>query len=168
MSTIETEIDLQKFCMKDDRLSRYTMTRPWVNGGWRYATDASDDVPGVEEKPFPPPVPFFNHPPIEPTPWPDTPIVREVDKCPQCDGNGELGCEECEEVGCLMCDGAGEFEQDIYQMIGAHRIAAKYAKMIATLSNVRYFPNDKPLSPLMFLFDGGAGAVMGTVKGSDD
>lgn len=165
-------IDLTFFCAKKD--GQYATSKPWAQEGWWYATDqriairipAGDNVAEViaSDGPKTPPAKnlFKKEVTGDPQPWPDTPFVRKVKICPQCDGKGEVGCDECGADKCLMCDGHGNYEQDIGRRVGVHLIGPHYDKLIRSLPNVRWFSGyDDPLKMLPFVFDGGEGRIMG-------
>ena len=193
----ESEINLTPFLDKE-----FFGGTPWNFKGFRYATDGriavrvptdepdSDDLSkqpanGDVTSAFPPIGDLLGQ-------WSDaTPIMRECcciecegerevggDKCPGCDGDGEVRCptcwrnHDCDECGghgkinrkrCPRCQGkmVGAFEQAVaYRFQTGHAIAAKYYESIARLPNARYGKKSLLDMPLRFTFDGGDGVVM--------
>jgi hypothetical protein len=161
-------IDLLRFCDKDES-TQYAMSQPWVMGKWKYATDRkilirvpTDEADTVFTGRQPPPAGglFVERITTQPLPWPSREYFRADQRCPQCLGKGEIGCDECNRMNCMVCNGSKSFEQDICLFLGENLIAPKYDALIRELPDVRYFPA-KYSKHIPFIFTGGEGRVMG-------
>lgn len=176
----KTAIDLQKFCGEDETFgssARYIFTQPFTKNGWTYATDGriciriptgdtnTEPPPQREgesfQRQFPPCDDLFK-PVKEPisNPWPTTGMVRAVEVCPQCDGEGVVGCEECGEKRCLYCKGTLRMEQTIGRKVGAHLVGVKYDDLILSLPSPYWIAGAAPNRALPFTFSGGEGQIM--------
>lgn len=180
-----TQIDLQKFCERDET-PRYDINQPWVEGGWRYATDGRVlvRVPAPDEPDSPRPVNNKKRPrafeilqPAVDGDWEPWPAIdrcstcgsdRRMMPCDNCHGNGMCICDDCEcEHKCGQCQGTGEEEcmtcmgsHGVDHMFGQSKLAHRYAYMISKLPNAVYLPTeDKDAALIRFKFDGGEGAV---------
>lgn len=185
------QIDMSHFCHIGDN-RRYRRTTPWVQGGWRYATDGiicmrmpsqeSDTSPSSDGVPFPPAPDLFEK--FEAAkcimPWPkESPIHRATEKCPACYGEGTINDVTVYRDGedntgnlvdvdedlrrCPMCSGIGTAELDIHRVVGNHHIGIIYDRLVCLLPDVMYEAGIAT-KPLRFVFDGGQGVVMGLRK----
>lgn len=142
-------INLQPFCFPSGSGSRYSIDKPWVKGGIRYATDGRVCVA------------------IPATGQPDSdgkfPNASEIMEMFRRDGAflpwpRELSLDDARiESGGIDVDGE-EFERlFIKQKIGTLYIDALYSKKISQLPSVRYIAGEKAV---YFQFDGGEGVLM--------
>lgn len=131
-TTIPQAPDLTPFCA--DERGRYAIDRPWVNSGWRYATDGRLVVrvpaPGAHDEPEPPALePQLVHADewfgemygfdegrcIEPFPKYDGRTFKQtcdneahMKECPACLGSGTCRCPDCDNAhDCPKCHGQG-------------------------------------------------------------
>ena len=123
-------MNIKQFCANED--SHYTLTRPWVRGGFRYARNAHvfirvpTTLKDTKKGSFPDPL-FYDwawsgeDDGFEP--WPPVSVVEgwracgecsgrgfaKTPPCEDCDGDGTTECDECgAERDCPSCDGSGE------------------------------------------------------------
>lgn len=106
-----TEIDLTPFCNSETR--RYDLAKPFVQRGYRYATDGwrivrvpckEPDSKGDYPRDL---AEMFSKWPRKFVALPETlEILSEVDECPDCKGNGKRNGGKCR-----PCDGDGRREQ---------------------------------------------------------
>jgi transcription elongation factor Elf1 len=107
-------IDLQPFCEVDS--VRYSIDKPFVINGYRYATDSRVLVRVPCDEPdsvTPLPVPrsageLFAKFPGERArwrPWPEPEYLSGKIECPTCSGRGLVECRRCD-----ACSGKGEIE----------------------------------------------------------
>lgn len=124
--------DITAFCAEED--GRYIISKPWVDDGWRYATDGRLVVrvptPDEDDTPTPPQAErqlvnasawFADLYPVEPAhctePFPKhdgRTFTQACDneahekKCPACIGSGTCHCPSCDNAhDCPKCDGRG-------------------------------------------------------------
>lgn len=161
-----TDEQLKLFCGRED--TKYTFTRPFNKGQWRYATDgricvrAWTDAPDDEGK-FPPADGLFNQTPM-PTDWRDwpEPLYREGwEKCSRCEGYGVTDRGKT----CARCEGNGLVLMPVLE-VSARKVALRYDKLIRSLPEPKYGDafreaDDPADKPLWFKFGGGEGLVMG-------
>lgn len=118
MSEAKTTIDLQPFCAKER--SRYSIEIPFVQGGFRYATNSriivrvpADGEPDtvVDDFKFPDAGILPWRPAGELRPWPAAAYIRKVMDCHECDGAGVINQQKCSHCGgngeCPDCGGEG-------------------------------------------------------------
>ncbi len=130
--TVATIIDLNKFCLKDTDGARYALGEPFVQRGFRYATDgrviirlpakgekntAGKKLPecdelfeqkfNIGEGEFVEPVVKWI-PGVIDCPKCDGSGFNSFETCGECDGDGKVECPTCEHVDeCEECDGKG-------------------------------------------------------------
>jgi hypothetical protein len=162
-------IDLQPFCETYPHMNhRHTLSSPWVMDGWRWATDGrilvrvpDEGEPEGAIEPSRPPVkqlvPDMREHPRKP--WPTD---GEIDYIPtQCPCiNGQRFDED--EV-CPFCEDTFTIFREC-RVVGNHKVAMKYEKLITALPGVLYVEGIAPNAPLRFYFYGGDGTVMGMAK----
>lgn len=182
MSETKAEIDLQEFC-ECDEYPRYEINKPWVESGWRYATDGRVlvRVPAIDEPDSPQPINGKKRPrgfeimqPVDGDwlPWPQIKkctMCGSRDRrmpCDHCSGSGICICECENEHKCGHCNGTGKREcttcigNTVPHLFGKSKLAHKYAWLIAQLPDVEYLPTDSKDADLVrFKFEGGEGAV---------
>lgn len=126
-----TTSDLWALCVESD-YSRYNIGKPFIQNGWRYATDGRiairEPAPGESdsEGKYPRMVELFK--PAKCTePWPEPTGEVRWDRCDDCCGSGVAhdicpecngkGMEECPKSGnveeCGKCKGAGTIPTDM-------------------------------------------------------
>lgn len=169
-------IDLQQFCTSPEDIMRYDMSKPWIDGTWRYATnsriivrvpaesaDKPDDVPdaGYLFKDF-----RAEHCTEELPKW-DGSMYEYQEECefPQChDGKISGGKNECEE-----CGGKGWTPESVPTTVifQGFNFQGSYLQKIHDLPGSRGHVRDRslaghaPTGQLNFIFDdGGQGLLM--------
>lgn len=159
---------LGAFCGEPD--ARYFMQLPYVQCGWRYATDGRIVVrvpsPGEPDTPEPaegrlPPDLLYDFPAQieEMIPWPAPEYT--IGECDACRGTGKELCRVCDSETrheCSACAGAGKVP--IGLNVGYWFIAARYDRLIRDLPGVMFCNEGTSSGPLYFRFDGGEGLVM--------
>jgi hypothetical protein len=153
-------IDLKKFCGVGD--GKWTES-PFVCRGWKYATNGYVAIrvpttePDASEYWSPAAELFWAYAwPFSECnqPWPESSPTRGRASCPICGGWADtlLHCDHC--------DAEGMVEQDLYQVIGEHRIGIASDRLIRTLPNVLWAKDQPQLRrAVAFTFDGGQGLV---------
>lgn len=178
----QMHIDLTPFCDPDG--TRYSLDRPWILGGWRYATDGricirikTNSPDNVEwkrgscrdwyvrtddrDEPRVPDVSGigWKHFLIDDwQPWPD---ANYVDGNVPCEADG---CDvDYDPSACQACEGKGTVTGPAYQQMGQAWIAVKYDKLIRQLSGAEWSfggVDHENETPVLFRFDGGEGIIM--------
>jgi len=183
---MKMEIDLQRFCLSGDQVSRYTLNKPFVRAGYRYATDTRLCVrvpsPGEEDTRgiFPAAeilecgfTSNCTHEISEAVP------MADMDVCPECatvcetcadEGEGMIGedwdcspCIDCVDgfrysATCVLCNGSHRMP---YMLYGKTIIAPNNHQRISTLPGVRWSEGKLGLPMVAFTLDGGEGVCMG-------
>lgn len=173
-----SKIDLTPFCSADK--SRYSIHKPFVQGGCLCATDgyilvrvpskepdtiAGDPglhLPNVHEK-----VPWKQRGAWRP--WPRRNRVGAPRHCPTCAGKGSYICGKCKyERACPDCGGEGKLYDDVFQSINGRHVGVRCDDLIRTLPKrqYRHVPNPNPEHPILFRFTGGEGLLMPLAKGA--
>lgn len=184
------DIDLQQFCADPEwnAGARLDMTKPWIDGRWRYATDARIlvRIPADEaRKPdtVPDAASIFHD--FDPTPcthqlpsW-DGSIYEYEDPCdyPQCHGGKISGGKRS----CKVCDGKGWTPESMDTTVEFQdfNFGGGYMRKIRVLPGVKGYVKPWEVGgqkhgQLQFVFDnGGQGVLMNisntiTTKGIDD
>jgi hypothetical protein len=161
---------LKLFCRLNNQ--RYTLERPFVIRGWKYATNGhiairmptaeADSPPAGANRPFPGVAGLFDAFPASEcdTPWPSDALSPEVQRCEVCDGLGAIGCPNCNDA-CPVCEGHGEVIGEQNRTIGVNLVSPRYDRFIRMLPNVRYRRGIDRNSAIAFMFDGGQGMLAG-------
>lgn len=189
--TTTSAIDLSRYCDRGDS-SRYDLGKPFVQNGWRYATDIRRiavrvPAPGEPETPIPEnkrrPRMSDVFPPLlaDPGDWQPWP---HVDPCSICVGTGEVDCTNCGGDGicnqckckgeheCNECDGEGSIacercaaKGSFDHRFGKAELALGLAYLVSLLPSVQYVPQNEAEAPVRFKFDGGEGMVASLRQG---
>lgn len=161
-------IDLQKFCLAEG--SRWNLDKPFILGAYQYATNGHialrfagfntmSNTPGK----FPPIAELFPAAvdPNQLIALPEKPaFVDNVSKCQAC-GGGTYDHKDIElndDGDCIECYGITRYLDSSIELIAGYKLSARYAYLLRTLPNVRYWP--KSAVHLYFVFDGGDGVLM--------
>lgn len=163
-------LDLQQFCGTDP--CRSYLMKPFSRDGFTWATDGHilvrvqlrPEIPDVDKKFSPQAVLAgiddlkFCHPSFE---LPSAPTG--IGQCDACEGRGHMhACPDCE-CECEACGGSGEMnpERQMSTSIGLKIFSLYYARQMLSLPDVEIaWPIEADEKPLLFRFDGGAGALM--------
>ena len=162
-------VDLQQFCA--DGTSRYNFHRPFVKGGFLWATDArilvrvhSDEPDTVPEHGKFPNVMAVWEPGFDSAgefvPLPN--LRYELVACEECGGCGRYICPTCEhEDDCSECDGSGEVFSPCWLKIGANSFAAELIDKLKRLPGISVVIQgaDGFKKPMSFRFDGAEGLI---------
>ncbi|MDD2772728.1 MAG: hypothetical protein PHP45_03420 [Elusimicrobiales bacterium] len=103
---------------------------------------------------------------------------KDTETCPKCGGDCAIECSECgHDYKCPMCDGHGVISNELgatcpdcrgaknrifpaNQRVDIALIAGENFSLISKLPRAIYIPPKDAMAPLLFVFDGGEGAVM--------
>lgn len=158
--------DLKRFCCLSKQPYRASITRPFSQGQWTYATDGRllIRVPRLAEVPEYPNSPkdiqktIFDQQQITGQ-WADIPTglpeLAEAEKCSECGNNPKDDC--------WKCDGDGVIEpMAIPVSIGKHSVSHIYLHKLKTLPGVQICESAKDDEHALGVrFDGGEGRQMG-------
>lgn len=175
-TSINPTIDLSIFCGEH---GRFDFDKPFVRGGFTYATDGriivrvpstEVDTPGLH---LPDKLTLVFDPP-RPTKWdsiPEADVRHAIEQCDYCMGmnvkpedwnEAEEGVWDDEDGDCKACRSFGYVIVEATERIAGRFIQARYANRMRTLPGVMVDASRPKydLEMLRFMFDGGAGAVM--------
>lgn len=165
MTNSLTVEDLKRFCANSKESYRQSITRPFSQGDWTYATDGRvlirvprlDEVPEYDDSPCDVQKRIFDEQPI--TGWwmilpPDLPELLPAYKCAFCGDEPKPDCVEC--------DGEGFIEHSAIPVkVGKHAVSHIYLHKLKTLPGVQICESAKgELNGLGVRFDGGEGRQM--------
>ena len=165
-------IDLEAFCSRDN--DRYYLTKPFTVGAFTYATNGHiivriDKRFDVDAAPadFPVKDPEAPLKDAETTTYqaPSFKLPRllaPLDRCPVCDGRGNIHlCPDCN-CGCETCGNTGQSnsEHDVSTTIGAANFYLPYVRQMLQLPKVEIARPVAPEVAMLFRFEGGIGALM--------
>ncbi len=167
--TILTVEDLKRFCSDSKQSSRVSVTRPFSQGHWTYATDGRvlirvprlDEVPEYSDSPRDVEKRIFVEQPVDGL-WLAIPSVlpelKPAEKCDECGGKPDADC--------WQCNGSGFVEPiAIPVQIGKHDVSHIYLHKLRTLPSVEICESaEDDMHALGVRFDGGEGRLMGMRK----
>lgn len=177
-------IDLKVFCDPDSQ--RYDLSTPYVQNGWKYATDtrvavrveARGEPDTVSERKLPTAsvLNWMTPAQIADATWHKLPEIppEKKEKCEDCEGhghytkpNGEPVMCQGQFVWCESCDGSGETVK--WQRVPFESVILRddILRKIATLPNVEICVHPKQSMTVGIRFDGGIGLASTMIKGAD-